>query len=552
MIAIKRQTEKVYGRECVGGDCDCGSDAPGKTLQLYECVGGDCDCGTDAPGKNLQLFECLGGDCDCPTDAPGKTLFWNVDSNPALRFALQPGTILGSVNAEWAFIAHPLAAGPVAVVDTATARLLDAWRTPQTIAELSATCPPGVVEVDVRQVFERLIRLGFMAPAQPDGQPLRLAPPTSSRLACWLHLTNDCNLACRYCYVRKSKNRMSAETGYAAIAAGLRAAQRHAFRSLEFKYAGGEPTLVFPLVQQLHTHALHLGEQSGIPISGVLLTNGTNLSPAMVAEIQALGLGVSISLDGVGPANDLPRRSRSGGAAFEQVSRGLDLLAAAGLRPNVTVVVSSLNLDHLPETVAFLLARRLPFNLSYCRENDAGAPGLAAPAEHFISRLQEVAALLEAELLCSPQWGFTPLDPLHGFRPASALLDRGHLNWAHATPCGAGRNYLVIDYNGNLSRCQMEMASVTGSVYDEDPLAGIRQASGPFQNVSVDDKAGCQDCQWRYWCAGGCPSHTLRLSGRSDVQSPNCRIYQAIFPLALRLEAIQTLKQAGCRVGAAS
>jgi uncharacterized protein len=60
--------------------------------------------------------------------------------------------------------------------------------------------------------------------------------------------------------------------------------------------------------------------------------------------------------------------------------------------------------------------------------------------------------------------------------------------------------------------------------------------------VAVEEKEGCRTCDWRYWCTGGCPLLTYRATGRSDIKSPNCNIYKALFPEALRLEALRLLK----------
>jgi uncharacterized protein len=67
------------------------------------------------------------------------------------------------------------------------------------------------------------------------------------------------------------------------------------------------------------------------------------------------------------------------------------------------------------------------------------------------------------------------------------------------------------------------------------------QQTGP-QVLDVDEKEGCRTCNWRYWCAGGCAVLTYRLTGRNDIRSPNCGIYKALFPEALRLEALRLLK----------
>jgi uncharacterized protein len=69
----------------------------------------------------------------------------------------------------------------------------------------------------------------------------------------------------------------------------------------------------------------------------------------------------------------------------------------------------------------------------------------------------------------------------------------------------------------------------------------IRNDSTGVRNLPVEEKEGCQSCLWRYWCTGGCPTLTYQVTGRYDVKSPNCNIYQALFPAALHLEAQRLL-----------
>jgi uncharacterized protein len=70
------------------------------------------------------------------------------------------------------------------------------------------------------------------------------------------------------------------------------------------------------------------------------------------------------------------------------------------------------------------------------------------------------------------------------------------------------------------------------------------------QNLLVEEKEGCRDCTWRYWCSGGCAVATFRATGRYDVKSPNCNIYKAIYPQALRLEGLRLLRYATPAAGA--
>ena len=100
----------------------------------------------------------------------------------------------------------------------------------------------------------------------------------------------------------------------------------------------------------------------------------------------------------------------------------------------------------------------------------------------------------------------------------------------------------MIDQHGGLARCQMEIEKTLADVFAEDPLQVVRDVRDGFQNVPVDSKEGCRDCEWRYWCAGGCSLLTFKLTGRSDVKSPNCNVYRSIYPDVLRLEGLRLLK----------
>jgi uncharacterized protein len=107
--------------------------------------------------------------------------------------------------------------------------------------------------------------------------------------------------------------------------------------------------------------------------------------------------------------------------------------------------------------------------------------------------------------------------------------------------CGVGHNYLVIDQYGGVAKCQADIRHTLTTIHDDDPLQAVRDDQSGVMGLSVNDKEGCRDCEWRYWCTGGCPLLTYRATGRYDIKSPNCSIYKALFPGVLRLEALRLL-----------
>lgn len=362
-----------------------------------------------------------------------------------------------------------------------------------------------------------------------DGAP---APSRSPVLTAWLHITNACNLRCTYCFVRKSDEAMDEATGETALQAVFGAAVQHGFRAVKLKYAGGEPTLHFGLLRQLHERAVALGRQHGLDVEEVVISNGVALTGAMLDCIRQADMTLSISLDGLDGGHDRQRVFANGRGSVEYVLRGIERALAHGVRPHLSITITRHNVVSLPEVVAFALERELYFNLNLYQEHEPGVhhDELQAANEALIAGLRRALAVIAADL---PRYNvFT------------ALLDRTNLAAPHAKACGVGENYLVIDHRGRVSRCQMEMDRPVTDVRAGDVLQSIHlyEDAAPFRNPAVEAKTDCRTCPWRYVCAGGCALMTYRSFGRSDVASPYCAVYQALLPEILRLEGLRLLR----------
>ena len=378
----------------------------------------------------------------------------------------------------------------------------------------------------VENSMQRMIALGLLV-RENDLQPVTNAKPET--LTAWLHLTDACNMRCTYCYLPHNPVNMSPEIGRAAIDATFRSAQAHGYSSVKFKYAGGEPLLQLPLVLELHRHARSLAEMSGLAVDGIMLSNGTLLSDAAVQALQQTGLRLMISLDGLHGMHDRQRSLANGKPSFAAVARAIDTALSHDLVPDISITVTGSSVDGLPDLLAWILERDLPFGLNFYRENDfSAATRLRLEEERIISGMLAAYRVLEANL---------PHRSL-----LASLVDLSHLGTAHMRTCTAGDSYLVFDPKGQVSQCQMQLDQTVTTLQDRDPLQRIRDDAFGLQNLPVSEKEGCRNCEWRHWCTGGCPLLTYRATGRYDVKSPNCNIYKALFPEALRLEGLRLLR----------
>lgn len=466
------------------------------------------------------------GQCDCNCDCACVSTSPSIVEVPSSALWRRAENLFALPLVDGYKIFCSPSSGEVAVLDASVGHILSQFDSPHDLTNLTSA-----------GIAHHLAALGFLE-AEDDcacsAQSGSCAPAKSSALtlASWLHLTDRCNLRCDYCYLPHVREDMSPETGRAAVDAIFRSAAIHGFRQVKIKYAGGEPLLRYPLILELHGYARSLADAQGVVLDEVVLSNGTLLTEKMAQTLKLLGIRLMISLDGFGDYHDSHRPYASGRDSFRDVAEAIDLALACGLAPTISVTVSSRTAEGLPQVVDWILARDLPFSINFYREN-------ALSASHSDMRLDEEKII---------NGMFAAFKVIEGNLPRRSLLgsivDRANLSFAHAHTCAVGQNYLVFDQNGQVAKCQMQMQKPVTTLDVEDPLTAIRDDRDGVQNVSVEEKEGCRTCEWKYWCSGGCSLETHRVTGRYDLQSPNCRIYKAILPEALRLEGLRLLKYA--------
>lgn len=422
---------------------------------------------------------------------------------------------------------NPLGSGGAVVVNQQGLAVFHRFDRAVSLIEARVSGPDR--ERDAVHVFDRLSRLGFI---HPHGQVQHPEFDSGTVLSAWLHVTNACNLRCPYCYVNKTNEHMDESVGRASVEALFRSAISQGFPAVKLKYAGGEASLNHQLMLSLHRYATALAAEHGIGLHATLLSNGVKLPQAFIDVLREKNIRVMISLDGIGDQHDRQRPFVNGKPSFRFVERTIGDLIERGHPPHLSITITNRNYSGLSDAVRFALERDLTFSLNFFRDNDGAARfnDLRYEEQAMIDSLLDAFGVIQARL---PRWSVL-----------GSILDRGQLLQPRQRPCGVGHDYVVIDQRGRVAKCHMEIEQTLGDVMRDDPLRLVQTDLALVQNPSVDEKEGCRTCTWRYWCSGGCPVATFRATGRYDVKSPNCNIYQAIYPAALKLEGLRILKYA--------
>lgn len=405
-----------------------------------------------------------------------------------------------------------------------------------------------------------LWRNGFVR--SPGVQPRRPKPNAERVFNAWIHLTNACNLACPYCYIHKSKNHMSDHVVERVLGAIEATARQGQVDRIHVRYAGGEPMLRFDAMKSFHAQALEICARHGIRFSGAVLTNGAVVpkgAPQWLTEHQ---VSVSLSIDGVGELQDVMRPVVGGGSSFERVVAGLDTYLNHGIRPYILVTVGDSNLDGLPDLTRFLLGRGLGFRYSLVRDMEWGATvfddrhGAEAGAQHVadlqaqgellqgppLRRLQKVLGecydLIEEAVTAQAAMGVP--GPV-SFRRSHRFCDL-EVWQPIQQACGAGRSYVAIGDEGQVSPCQAALHR-EGTL----PIAAaslLDQAKAQVQFGDFHRQLGnpvCNRCPHKPSCAGGCPLLLHRREGHVDGRSPYCEVFKAVIPRILRIAAVELL-----------
>jgi uncharacterized protein len=475
-------------------------------------------------------------DCVCAVSSKGGVAAFPATSPADIladdrAWTCAPEVVEIRLDPEHMLLFNPVGDGSPAVVNELSYRIFRQFSEPATVHDVAASRPAGETG-DITATFSRLRQLSLV---QPAGHHARPAFADSSVLTAWLHVTNACNLRCPYCYVHKSAEGMDEATGTAAVEAVVASAVRYGFRAVKLKYAGGEASLNHRLMVRLHRLARDRTAQHGLRLDATLLTNGVALPVPLIEMLKAEDIKVMISLDGVGEQHDRQRPTVNGAASFPLVEATITRLVERGLAPHLSITITNRNAEGLADTVRFALNRDLTFSLNFFRDNEcaAGFADLQYTERAIIEAMLKAFDVIAERL---PRWSVL-----------GAVLDRGQMLERRQRSCGVGQDYVVIDQRGGIAKCHMEIERTLGDVFTSDPLRLVRADRSSALNLAVEEKEGCRSCAWRYSCSGGCTVATFRATGRYDIKSPNCNIYRAIYPAALRLEGLRLLKYATAR-----
>lgn len=338
------------------------------------------------------------------------------------------------------------------------------------------------------------------------------------------NITYNCNLRCKHCYSEAggfNYHEMSTEEAKGCID------KLANWGVVIIAFSGGEP-LVRRDILELVRHSTGYGIYTAIATNGVLLTK------ERCKELRSAGVEyLQISLDGATPETHDTFRGVPG--MFDRTVQGIKNAVAEGFFVNVATTVTHHNLAEVPKIIDlceslgvkwFMMYNFIPTGRGRFIINNDLSP---SEREDLLKFLWERLKNSKVSLLSTaPQFARVALQtegascskiPTHFLN--SDLPDRLKSLSDFIGGCGAGRFYIALNPNGDITPCVF-FPMVVGNIFRDD-LEELWADLKAFTELRRRDslKEHCGVCEYRYVC-GGCRARAYCYFGDYSSPDPGC------------------------------
>ena len=351
--------------------------------------------------------------------------------------------------------------------------------------------PEGEVPLGCVELAEHLRAGGYLS--EPGN-----GPAATTLRSAYLHVTQRCNLRCRFCYSEDNGRNALPDPSAESLVAAIKLVASMGARRLVI--SGGEP-LLRPDLPGLAGAARDAGLKET-----VVLTNGLLVTREGVLPLRGVVDCLGIAFDGCGP-DDVAhlRGSQRFGRLVEAVRTCLD----AGIAVRIMPTLHAGNLGDLDRYAE--LARSLGASLGFSL--------LTAP----LSELGDLA-LGEKDLAALGRRA-----AMGGIGIEDSLSSGGI---AARRSCGAGVRTLSVAADGTIYPCHMlhDPRLAMGNAFTDDADA-VRssEVAQMFSRLDSGDIERCGSCSFRHLCAGGCRARAFLDTGSVTACDPNCELSRSYY-----------------------
>lgn len=340
------------------------------------------------------------------------------------------------------------------------------------------------------------------------------------------NFTNLCNLSCKHCYQDAEHKALPDEL---TLEEKLGLVDQIAEQYVPMiAFAGGEPTLspdLLPVLKRCQSYGIHT----------TLATHGGTMTPRLAARLADAGVKyVEISLDSVHPQRHDAFRGQLG--MWHRTVRGMrQVVEQEGLRLGVAMCVHQDNFHEVQDMLQFAVdvgaSCFAHFNFIPVGRGLQMVDGDLNPQqrEWLLRTLNEWMQSGKIGVISTaPQFGRVCVAhaPTEGKQACSHAGSGGgekaRVIAKYLGGCGAGRDYVSIEPNGNITPCVYLPHRVQGNIRRRRFIDIFR--NNEFWELLCDRDRRvhhCEVCAFKHYC-GGCRARADAYFGELNAGDPGC------------------------------
>ncbi len=323
-------------------------------------------------------------------------------------------------------------------------------------------------------------------------------------------LSENCNLACRYCFVGSDacgkgtsfKKDMSPEIADRAIDAFARQMESshtdYENNPSDIIFFGGEPLMNFDVLRYTVERVNEL--KANRPVLAhtnfAVITNGTLLTEKRILELAKMNVAVSISIDGFTEKANENRVDKAGNSTFGRVIEVLESYKRLSVEPpSLSITLSEKTLDDLSGMLELINNYRIKgfgYNVLLQKDSTRKSTEYYEKASRFI--IESFLALRDSGV-----YEDRIMRKLNSF--ASSRI--------HFSDCGAtSGGQILFTPDGRIGICQGLMSedeNYVADIWDDSFIAAEHPFWKMWSSLVPLNNDGCLDCEALGICGGGCP-----------------------------------------------
>jgi len=325
-------------------------------------------------------------------------------------------------------------------------------------------------------------------------------------------------------------------------------------KNFTLKFAGGEPTLSIPRMEAFHDKLQRALASSKCTWSTSVLSNGTVMSDRLIRFLRRTCTGLSISIDGHGPAgHDIFRVFKSDRrGSWAIIEKNIAKALQHGIVPYVLATISQESSQTLPDLVRWIYRQGLKARFSVVRQPESAEPYSAFRLNGAHANVEEEYHELITTMNAAFEGAFQELEQdsyVLDLRNALSICELHFDSPSFSSCCGIGVNHVVINERGDVASCPMTVHRDTVPIRP-DVLESVQLTFAQHTPKDRERNQGknCLDCRWFPVCVSGCPINNLAVNGRPYSVSPLNPFYEYVIPRYIKFFA-RKLHQSAQRRG---